>query len=33
MALDSKVEQQYRAWLNDTGIDSATKAELLSLEG
>lgn len=33
MALDSKVEQQYRAWLNDAGIDSATKAELLSLEG
>ncbi len=33
MALESKVEQQYRAWLNDTGIDSATKAELLSLEG
>ncbi|MFM9330694.1 phospho-sugar mutase [Paenibacillus mesotrionivorans] len=33
MALDSKVEQQYRAWLNDAGIDGATKAELLSLEG
>lgn len=33
MALDSKVEQQYRAWLNDAGIDAATKAELQSLEG
>lgn len=33
MALDSKVEQQYRAWLNDAGIDAVTKAELQSLEG
>lgn len=33
MALDSKVEQQYRAWLNDAGIDEATKVELQSLEG
>lgn len=33
MALEPKVEQQYRAWLNDAGIDAATKAELLSLEG
>lgn len=33
MALDAKVEAQYRAWLNDAGIDEATKAELLALEG
>lgn len=33
MALDSKVEQQYLAWLNDTGIDEATKTELRSLNG
>lgn len=33
MSLEAKVEAQYRAWLNDAGIDEATKAELLALEG
>lgn len=33
MTLEAKVEAQYRAWLNDAGIDEATKAELLALEG
>jgi phosphoglucomutase len=33
MTLEAKVEAQYRAWLDDTGIDEATKAELRALEG
>lgn len=33
MALEAKVEAQYRAWLNDAGIDEATKSELRALEG
>ncbi|WP_438447467.1 phospho-sugar mutase [Gorillibacterium sp. sgz5001074] len=33
MTLEAKVEAQYRAWLQDAGIDEATKAELRALEG
>lgn len=33
MALEAKVEAQYQAWLQDQGIDEATKAELRALEG
>lgn len=33
MMLEAKVEAQYRAWLQDAGIDEATKAELRALEG
>ncbi|MDF2927459.1 MAG: phosphoglucomutase [Paenibacillaceae bacterium] len=33
MTLEAKVEAQYRAWLDDAGIDEATKSELRALEG
>jgi phosphoglucomutase len=33
MTLEAKVEAQYRTWLEDAGIDEATKAELRALEG
>jgi len=33
MSLETKVEEQYRSWLQDPNIDEATKAELRGLQG